>query len=95
MINISVYSPSCSELRVLSMAIIFTPNPTHVDRLNLKVFTYTYIYMTSEENSMMSWSTNLYYYNHSTTKIFGEPVAFFSGKIIVKTTTIIKQQNLS
>ena len=35
-INISDYSLSYSDLRVLSMSLIFTPNPPHVDRLSLK-----------------------------------------------------------
>ena len=36
-IILSVYSLSYYELRVLSMALKFTPNPPNVDRLYLKV----------------------------------------------------------
>ena len=35
-INLSDYSLSYSDLRVLSLGLIFTPNPPHVDRLSLK-----------------------------------------------------------
>ena len=35
-INISDYSPSYSDLRVLSLGLVFTQNPPHVDRLSLK-----------------------------------------------------------
>ena len=35
-INLSDYSLSYSDLRVLSLGLKFTPNPPHVDRLNLK-----------------------------------------------------------
>ena len=35
-INLSDYSLSYSNLRVLSLGLRFTPNPTHVDRLSLK-----------------------------------------------------------
>ena len=35
-INLSDYSLSYSDLRVVSLGLKFTPNPTHVDRLNLK-----------------------------------------------------------
>ena len=35
-INLSDYSLSYSDLRVLSLGLKFTPNPPHVDRLSLK-----------------------------------------------------------
>ena len=35
-INLSDYSLSYSDLRVFSLGFKFTPNPPHVDRLNLK-----------------------------------------------------------
>ena len=35
-INLSDYSLSYADLRVLSMGLRFTPNPLHVDRLSLK-----------------------------------------------------------
>ena len=36
MIYLSDYSLSYSDLRVLSMGVKFTPNPPHVDRLNVE-----------------------------------------------------------
>ena len=64
--------------------------------LNKYVFTwsdhppyiYMYIYIKQDENSMMSWSTNFYYYNYNTTQILGNPVTFLSGTMLADKTMI-------
>ena len=52
----------------------------------LLLIIYTYIYIEQDENSIMSWSKNVFNYYYNTTKIFHDPVAFFSGTMLIDKT---------